>query len=125
MQETLKLARLASLNEKRRADRARHWCIITAYYLLSVNMPTRMGLANLASSSVSVHLPYPGIVARMNTPQQLSREAIDEFKAIYKDEFGEELSDDEVREIATRLLRFFGIINKNNDGSVDASATAR
>ena len=52
------------------------------------------------------------MVPSMKTPQQLSREAIDEFKAIYQDEFGEELSDDEVREIATRLLRFFGILNK-------------
>jgi hypothetical protein len=46
----------------------------------------------------------------MKTPQQLSRQAIDEFKAIYQDEFGRELSDDEVQEIAIRLLRFFGIL---------------
>jgi hypothetical protein len=46
----------------------------------------------------------------MKTPQQLSRQAIDEFKAIYRDEFGRELSDDEVQEIALRLLRFFGIL---------------
>lgn len=48
----------------------------------------------------------------MKPPQQLSREAIDEFKAIYKDEFGELLSDDQVQEIAIRLLRFFGILTK-------------
>lgn len=48
----------------------------------------------------------------MNTPQQLSREAIDEFKAIYQDEFGKILTDDEVQDIALRLLRFFGILNK-------------
>jgi hypothetical protein len=48
----------------------------------------------------------------MKTPQQLSREAIEEFRAIYQEEFGEILSDDEVQEIATRLLRFFGILNK-------------
>ena len=48
----------------------------------------------------------------MKTPQQLSRKAIEEFKAIYQEEFGETLSDDEVREIATRLLRFFGILNR-------------
>jgi hypothetical protein len=48
----------------------------------------------------------------MKTPQQLSREAIAEFKAMYQDEFGEVLSDAEVQEIATRLLRFFGILNK-------------
>ena len=48
----------------------------------------------------------------MKTPQQLSRDAIDEFKAIYQEEFGRELSDDEVQEIAIRLLRFFGILVK-------------
>ena len=52
----------------------------------------------------------------MKTPQQLSREAIDEFKAIYKHEFGEVLSDDEVQEIAIRLLRFFGILTGPNSG---------
>ena len=54
----------------------------------------------------------------MKTPQQLSREAIDDFKAIYRDEFGQELSDDEVQEIAMRLLRFFGILAKP-DGTRD------
>ncbi len=48
----------------------------------------------------------------MKTPQQLSRQAIDEFKAIYQDEFNQTLSDDEVQEIAHRLLRFFGILTK-------------
>jgi len=46
----------------------------------------------------------------MNRPQQLSREAIDEFKAHYKAEFGKVLSDDEVQEMAMQLLRFFGIL---------------
>ena len=48
----------------------------------------------------------------MKPPQQLSREAIEEFKAAYRDEFGQELSNDEVQEIAMRLLRFFGILVK-------------
>ena len=61
----------------------------------------------------------------MTTPQQLSREAIDEFKAIYQEEFGEVLSDDEVQEIAMRLLRFFRILAKNEDGSIDPSVLAR
>lgn len=52
------------------------------------------------------------MVDGMKTPQQLSREAIEEFKAAYEDEFGEKLSDDEVQEIAMRLLRFFGILSK-------------
>ena len=57
----------------------------------------------------------------MKTPQQLSREAIEEFKAIYQEEFGKVLSDDEVQEIALRLLRFFGILN----GSHSEDATPR
>jgi hypothetical protein len=52
------------------------------------------------------------ILNAMKTPQQLSREAIEEFKAAYKEEFGEVLSDEEVKEIAMRLLRFFGILSK-------------
>jgi hypothetical protein len=44
----------------------------------------------------------------MNAPQQLSRQAVEEFKAIYREEFGETLSDNDVQEIALRLLRFFG-----------------
>jgi hypothetical protein len=52
------------------------------------------------------------MVDGMKTPQLLSREAIEEFKAAYREEFGEILSDDEVREIAMRLLRFFGILSK-------------
>jgi hypothetical protein len=46
----------------------------------------------------------------MRTPNQLSREAIGSFKAIYQEEFGEVLSDAEVQEIAMRLLRFFGVL---------------
>ena len=49
----------------------------------------------------------------MKTPQQLSREAIEEFKAIYQEEFGELLTDEEVQDIALRLLRFFGVLSKD------------
>jgi hypothetical protein len=54
----------------------------------------------------------------MKTQQQLSREATEEFKAIYQEEFGETLSDDEVQEIAMRLLRFFGILYPSNESLV-------
>jgi hypothetical protein len=69
-------------------------------------------LPDLASQAVYVRQQQAGKVNGMNTPNQLSREAIEEFKAIYQEEFGEILSDDEVQEIAMRLLRFFGILNK-------------
>jgi hypothetical protein len=55
----------------------------------------------------------------MKTPQQLSREAIDEFKAICQEEFGRELSDDEVLEIALRLLRFLGILVRPPTGETE------
>jgi len=66
----------------------------------------------LARQPVFVRQLCAGKVVGMKTPNQLSREAIEEFKAIYQEEFGETLSDDEVQEIAMRLLRFFGILNK-------------
>jgi hypothetical protein len=55
----------------------------------------------------------------MKTPQQLSRQAIDEFKVVYQEEFGRELSDDEVQEIAMRLLRFFGILVRPRSGETE------
>lgn len=53
----------------------------------------------------------------MNIPHQLSRDAVDDFKAIYLEEFGDTLSNDEAREIATRLLRFFGILANPGNGT--------
>jgi hypothetical protein len=41
---------------------------------------------------------------------RLSKQAIKEFKIIYKEEFKEDLTDDEVEEIANQLLRFFGLL---------------
>jgi hypothetical protein len=55
----------------------------------------------------------------MKTPQQLSREAIDEFKAHFKAEFGKVLSDDEAQEMAMQLLRFFGILVGPQPNEID------
>ena len=41
---------------------------------------------------------------------QLSREAIEEFKAIYQDEYGIALSDTEAQEMGQRLLAIFQIL---------------
>ena len=41
---------------------------------------------------------------------QLSQEDIDEFKAIYKREYGEDISDAEARDMGTRLLRVLKVI---------------
>lgn len=43
---------------------------------------------------------------------QLSQQAIDEFKAIYKKEYNEDISDDEAREKGTRLLRIFQVMQE-------------
>jgi hypothetical protein len=51
----------------------------------------------------------------VNTPQQLSQEAIEEFKAIYEEEFGQRLSDNEVQEIAVPLLRLFGLLASRSE----------
>jgi len=41
---------------------------------------------------------------------QLSKEAIEEFKQIYKAEFGEEISDQEATEKAIRLINLIRVI---------------
>jgi hypothetical protein len=41
---------------------------------------------------------------------QLSKEAIEEFKQIYKEEFGEEISDQEAMEKAVRLINLMRVI---------------
>jgi hypothetical protein len=40
----------------------------------------------------------------------LSQKAIDEFKEIYKKEIGEDISDDEARELGQNLIDLFKII---------------
>lgn len=46
----------------------------------------------------------------MESPQPLSRQAIEEFKAIYEKEFGELLSDDEAQEMGLRVLCLFAML---------------
>jgi len=43
----------------------------------------------------------------MEAPKQLSRQAVEEFKVIYQEEFSQQLSDDEAQEMALSLLRLF------------------
>lgn len=61
----------------------------------------------------------------MQPSQQLSRRAIDEFKAHYEVEFGVLLSDDEVQEVAVRLLRFFGILTELQFSEEDREASTQ
>jgi phage terminase large subunit len=46
----------------------------------------------------------------MEKPQQLSSRAIEEFKDLYLEEFGELLSNAEAQEVALRLLRFLQML---------------
>lgn len=43
----------------------------------------------------------------------LSREAIEEFRLVYEQEFGESLSDDQAKELALRVLHFFYILTQH------------
>lgn len=46
----------------------------------------------------------------METPQQFSRQAVEELQAVYLEEFGETISDHEAQQIAARLLRFLELM---------------
>jgi hypothetical protein len=46
----------------------------------------------------------------MAAPQQISLQALAEFKAIYRDEFGEELSDAQANEIALGVLQLISVL---------------
>lgn len=41
---------------------------------------------------------------------QLSRKELDEFKQIYKDEYGKDLTDDQAYDLALPLLQLFSVI---------------
>jgi hypothetical protein len=43
-------------------------------------------------------------------PRQLSDQATKEFKAIYRKQFGQDLSDDHAQEMGLRLLNLFKIL---------------
>ena len=46
----------------------------------------------------------------MKTPQPLNRQATEDFKAIYRKQFGQDLSDGEAQEMGLRLLRLLNIL---------------
>jgi hypothetical protein len=50
----------------------------------------------------------------MKSQQQLSREAVEEFKGIYREEFGRDISDDEASEMGFWLLDFLKILLESN-----------
>jgi hypothetical protein len=43
---------------------------------------------------------------------RISPEAIEEFKKIYREEFGDDLTDDQAQECALRFLRLFQLLLK-------------
>jgi len=46
----------------------------------------------------------------LRIPTSLSEEKVTEFRDLYKRKYGEELSEQEARDTALRLLKFVGII---------------
>ena len=46
----------------------------------------------------------------MAAPQQISLQALAEFRDIYRDEFGVELSDAQANEIALGVLQLFSVL---------------
>lgn len=43
---------------------------------------------------------------------QLSPQAIQEFKEIYREEYGQEISDDQARDMGTRLVRVLKVMQE-------------
>ena len=54
----------------------------------------------------------------------LSRKAIEELKTIYKDCYGEELSDDDAWEMGHRLLRVFYVLTRPIEKKDNASKSS-
>lgn len=50
----------------------------------------------------------------LHIPTSLSKEKVAEFMSLYKDRFGDELSEKEAHDTALRLIRFVGIVVKDN-----------
>jgi hypothetical protein len=64
----------------------------------------------------------PDTVNGMQPPRQLSLQAIEEFKRIYQEEFGRDISNDDAQEIGLRLLRLFGILLNPPPGDMPGPA---
>jgi hypothetical protein len=58
----------------------------------------------------------------MEIPHQPSRQAIEEFKTIYLEEFGRVLSNDEAEEMALRLLRFLETLKSFDAGTAEGAS---
>jgi hypothetical protein len=67
----------------------------------------------------------PGNLGDMDAPRQLSRQAVEEFKTIYREEFREDISDDQAQEIALRLLRLFDLLLQPPPGDPPGESTIR
>ena len=52
---------------------------------------------------------------------EVTPEALEEFKRIYRKEFGEDISDDEALEMAQRVLMFFSLIYRPLPGRGESS----
>jgi hypothetical protein len=58
----------------------------------------------------------------MSAPlQKISQQAIEEFKAIFHEEFGAAISDDDAQEMALRLLQLFSLLAHEPENSPNHS----
>jgi hypothetical protein len=58
-------------------------------------------------------IPPPFLFLRvryLENRMRLSKEAIEEFKEIYREEFGEDISDDDAQELGENLLFLFDLV---------------
>lgn len=80
-----------------------------------------MYLARLASDEenrFALELVYMQIPS---APRRLSVEATREFQKIYKDEFGELISDSDAQQRGVELLKLFAILNQSHGASTTQS----
>jgi len=55
----------------------------------------------------------------------LSKEAIEEYKQIYKKKFGEEISDQEAYEQGCRLIRLIKLVTPKDDKTQEAQTNCK
>lgn len=65
------------------------------------------------------HLLTDTLNGMNNPPQQICRQAIEEFKAIYLEEFGQVITGDDAQEMGIRLLQLFAILAQPPENGTD------
>lgn len=56
---------------------------------------------------------------------RFSNDVLDEFRAIYRDEFGEEITRDEAQEMGTRVVELLRLLLRPLPGDTDPTRSGR